>query len=129
MAGEPALSIVPPTPDDQKPIVDPTPASIGLGDVFDEDRQKELYRTGVEALAFIAKEGNDNARMGAAAKLVDLFKKTAQRNNKIRKIRVAWRNPLDTGEDEDDDQEEMQEKEEGQKTKSEAQKDVNDLLS
>ena len=96
--GAPALlSVVPPTHESQQAqYVEPTPPSVGLGDIFDEEQQKELYRTGVEALATIAKEGNDNAKMGAAAKLVDLFKKTAQRSNKKDKIRISWRNPLES---------------------------------
>jgi len=68
---------------------------IGVGDVFTEDQQKKIFAQAVDALAEIALTGNDNARTGAAAKLVDLFKATAQAGQKKRVVRVNWRNPLD----------------------------------
>ena len=95
MGAEPALSIVPPHDINQRKVEAP-PRIIGLRDVFSEEEQKELYKQGVEALADIALNGNDNAKTGAASKLVDLFKDTAKRGaKKTKRIRINWLNPLE----------------------------------
>jgi len=108
--GEPALKIVP--RDDEGPekphpqkITSPKSPTIDVGDVFTEAEQKQLYREGVDALVQICQTGNDNARTGAAGKLVDLFKKTAQAGKKKGKTRINWLNPLDEAKDDEPEEE------------------------
>ena len=69
-------------------------AVLDVGDVFSLDVQQEIYRESVMALRDLAKNGNDNARMGAAKQLASLFAKTAQQQAQAKKVLVSWRNPL-----------------------------------
>ena len=64
-----------------------------LADAFDRERQRELFQLGVRALEEVAENGNDNAKMGAARSLVELFRKQGEREEKPRKVQVSWRNP------------------------------------